>query len=403
MSNIIEKFKAQSISAQIHFQNGEKKITPRPDKPPKYMSLERQCNCLRYQNGHSAFIDLFKAPGATKAHYKGLQTCGSVHSCPICATKITEYRKKEIEDLLEKTIGKHHYLVTLTIPHYINESCKDVRDKFLAARRRLKNWNDIEGHNEFVSFRKTLKHYQYDGSVTTVEVTFGQNGWHIHSHELFIFDKKIDDLKKFREIVFANWTKAVIYSDIQIKNASAFFKRSVRIDELGQDHKNIMTSYLTKVGTSETWGMSMELTKGNLKKQQNGNITPFGMLFAIVQAPTKIESRTLYNKYQYRFWEYCQTFKGKQFIRFSKNLKNKYGIAEIKDQDIVNMDDLLSQHYGWFEPKTEWEEIKKFRLRGWVLEKSDLDWAQLTKQLTAKLGELKNGKAQNKTLYENAG
>lgn len=283
VSEIKKRFEIQTISAQIH----------REMSGP----FERQCNCLRSQNNSSMFVDLFKNPGAQHAYYAGLQTCGSPFSCPLCSTKITESRKDEIEELLSKTKDYYHYLITLTVPHYKNESCKDIRDRFMSSRRRLKNWTEIKDHHEYVPYTKTLKHYKYDGSVTTVEVTYGDNGWHIHSHELIITKKPIKDLISFRAIVYANWTKSVLYSGFEINKPNAFYKRSVQIDSLHGDHLQRMKTYLSKTVVftqkESSWGMSSELTKGGIKKADNKNLTPFGMLHKINDA-TDPEEKSVY-------------------------------------------------------------------------------------------------------------
>lgn len=368
MATIIERYQAQNISAQIHRKFGG--------------PLERQCNCLRSQNGTASFVDLFKKPGQDKAYYKGLQTCGSVHSCPLCASKITEYRKTELETLLDKTRDKYHYLITLTIPHYYYQSCSDVRKMFMTARRKFKDWRPLQKDPTFVPYSQLMKHYKYDGSVTTVEVTHGQNGWHIHSHELFIFEKPVTDLEKFRNIIYRSWKKSVEHTKgIEINDLQAFEKRSVRIDELKGDHTNVMTTYLTKIDNDERWGASVEMTKGNLKIADNQNVTPFGMLYKINSETDQDQKKILWNKYAKLFYEYCKAFKGKQFIYFSKNLKRKYGLIELKDEQIVDLDDLVKEFYGFFEPSTEWQEIKQLGLRGWIIQNSDLPWDNMNQKL----------------------
>jgi len=394
MANIIERFQAQTISSNIHRQFGG--------------PLERQCNCLRVKNGYSSFINLCKRPDQKKAYYKGLQTCGSVYSCPVCASKITEYRKSELEYLLDMTQaqGKYHYLITLTIPHYKNQSCKTVRDKFISARRKFKNWDFVKYHSEFVPYKQIMNHYGLDGSVTTVEVTYGRNGWHIHSHELVILNNPVKNLKKFRNDVFANWTKALLYAGVKIKSAGAFYKRSVRIDELKGDHTNVMTSYLTKTVNNKNWGVTSELSKGNLKRAQSNNITPFGMLYLINDEHDFEKKKVLYNKYASIFYEYCKTFKGKQSLYFSKGLKSKYSIADLKDEEIVKMEDLIKEFYGFFTTE-EWTIIKKLSLRGWIIENSDKSWEKLKIQLDNEIilreANRHAKKTANKTFFKKVG
>jgi len=381
---LIKRFAAQRISAYIH---------------QKFGGFEqRQCSCLRNRKDLSLTIDLKKNPGSQYAYYSSLQTCGSIHSCPVCAAKITEYRKNEIQQIIDKTAEKYHYLITLTFPHYGTETCQESRRKFMDARRRLKNWNPVLDHPEFIPFRKILEHHKYDGSVTTVEVTHGVNGWHIHSHELFIFDEPVTDLRKFRADVFANWTKACIYSGIEIKKPLAFHRRAVQVDELHGDHIQRMTDYLTKIDAGNSWGMAAEMTKGSIKKQQQGNLTPFGMLLEI------LENKTNYKKYAGLFYEYCQTFKGKQAIRFSKGLKKKYGISEKTDEEIMEESDILASWYGFFEIG-EWREIMRLKMRGFVLQNSNNEWNDLVDIINNEIIKraLRHDTKRKETLFASAG
>lgn len=379
-SGIQNRYKIQTLSARIHEEFGgvDQKGYPR----------ERQCNCLRTPNNRTSTIDLFKKPGSKRAYFYGLQTCGSIYSCPICAVKISEQRQREIEELLDKTKDSHHYLITLTVPHYIEQGCKEIRDKFKDSRRKMKNWGPLKRDPDFKPYTRTLKHLRYDGSVTTVEVTYGQNGWHIHSHELVILKDPVEDLKEFREMVYQNWKKAVEYSGIEIKNPQAFWKRSVKVEELHGDHITKMTTYLTKLDNSKHWGMPAELTKGFIKKAENNNLTPFGMLHAINDAPDQKEKQRLYDQYAPLFWEYCQTFKGGQMIYFSKGLKAKHGIENKTNEEVVKAETLLKEFYGYFE-KPEFAVIKALGLRGWVIDHSHLSWEDLTQKLNNEITKRK--------------
>lgn len=55
----------------------------------------------------------------TRAGYGDLQTCGSVHSCPVCAAKISQERNDELRSVLDWARREQHTLamITLTVRH----------------------------------------------------------------------------------------------------------------------------------------------------------------------------------------------------------------------------------------------------------------------------------------------
>lgn len=118
-------------------------------------------------------------------------------------------------------------------------------------------------------------------------------------------------------------------------------------------------------------------------------------------------------------------------IRFSKGLKIKHGMVVTLDQDLVkakpliqllqelleaetqekkdNLEKLIGTMYGHFE-RPEWDRIKKYRLRGWIIEHSNLTWDELTDKLTDKLTEeitrlevKKHDQTKKQTLPQNPG
>ena len=70
------------------------------------------------QNQGSEGVGVWKCEKHGTAHYSGLQTCGSVWSCPICAAKITERRRLEVQDAINqhRQAGGEVQLLTLTTP-----------------------------------------------------------------------------------------------------------------------------------------------------------------------------------------------------------------------------------------------------------------------------------------------
>ena len=77
----------------------------------------RTAKCLRIR-AHDCDVQVWKSKEHGTASYGGLQTCGSVWTCPVCAAKIAERRRVELLDAMElhKAQGGAVYLLTLTTP-----------------------------------------------------------------------------------------------------------------------------------------------------------------------------------------------------------------------------------------------------------------------------------------------
>lgn len=63
-------------------------------------------------------IEVWKSKEHQTTHYTGLQTCGSVWACPVCASKIAERRRLEIQQAMaaHQEQGGAVNLLTLTAP-----------------------------------------------------------------------------------------------------------------------------------------------------------------------------------------------------------------------------------------------------------------------------------------------
>lgn len=387
--NIIDRFKNQRLSAQIIEYNTNR------NNDSKLMS--RQAHCLSSLHKMSETVELWKKPEAKRAHYSGLQTCGSPWACPICAVKISEFRKDELEELINKAqaANKHIYMFTYTLPHYSHEKCDEVLGRFRVARQKMKAQRPLKKSPEFMPWVALKKYYRYHGSVVTLEVLLGSNGWHVHSHELFIFDKKIENQLQAREDFFQAWLKAC---DLTFKIADAsdsvfrgFVKRSFKLDYLTGDAKKVVSEYMTKSGAVRNekkvgdWKWQHEMTKSHLKKSEFESVTPFGMLDRIRETEDEEDAVLLKQKY----FEYTQAFKGASFVRWSPGLRAKYDMEWKTDEEVAAGEkDILENWYGFYE-KSEWKSyIRPFGLRGFVLEHSNLPWNELAQKVNDEIRKI---------------
>src|ERR1700682_5645885 len=78
---------------------------------------ERVAFCMRRRQAPT--VDIMYSPSRQSAHYQGLMVCGSIWVCPLCAAKISERRRIELDQAIARCIanGGAVYLATYTVAH----------------------------------------------------------------------------------------------------------------------------------------------------------------------------------------------------------------------------------------------------------------------------------------------
>lgn len=355
MSSIIDRFKNQRVSQLIHQRNRRKGST-----------MHRIENCYRLKSKRSHSVSLRKKEGAQKAHYGDLQTCGSVWVCPIDASIISERRCIQVQDSIDRwrSMGCGENVVamiTWTTPHYIYQPLSlvlEIQDK---AMKIMKNQPQ---RNLYEVYKTTIEKMCSVGAYTGRELTFGDNGWHPHRHDVhFIVRANKSQLKRWRFALAVAWAIAFQKAGGIIEDMQAFLFRSVRIDQINDDDGFTRVSkYITTV-EGDNWTLAREATKGIVKAGKNGNITPFGMLEAIRHGD---EYSRLYSA---KFWEYAQTMKGKKQFFPTPGLSMFLGVDHKTDEELMK-ESVAGNHYA-FLTDDQWEEINTLDIRGEVLAQTE--------------------------------
>lgn len=144
----------------------------------RLLPKERVAECLRQIVPLSAGVQVQHSPLTKSAHYSGLKTCASVWHCPVCAAKISERRRVELQTIIKKhqEMGGFVYMTTYTISHKKYDDLEDLLQRFMEARRKAKAGRGGQSLKE---------DFQIAGTVSVLEVTWSEaNGWHPHVHEL---------------------------------------------------------------------------------------------------------------------------------------------------------------------------------------------------------------------------
>ena len=280
---------------------------------------ERVVHCQRSMMGGG--VDVYTSEAG--ASFGNLATCGSVWHCPVCAAKITEGRRQELQGAITAWAnqGGEVYLMSLTFPHQVNQALADNLSGFSSALRKFKNSR---------VYKKTMEAVGSAGSIRALEVTHGSNGWHPHTHDLVFAGKdQIDLLERLQSAWIETLIKVGLADRCQVNDMmqAAF---DVRNGDYAAEYVakfGFEPSNSSRIATGETWGAASELTKGFAKvgKRFKGR-TPFTLLRDFIEGDQ--ESGAL-------FQEFALHFKGKRQLFWSPKLRKALAIPEKTDEEIA--------------------------------------------------------------------
>jgi hypothetical protein len=257
-----------------------------------------------------------------------------------------------------------YYLITYTIRHGLKDSLPNMLSNMLNAFRRLKSGKAWQGLQE---------DYGWVGSIKSLEVTYGDNGWHPHQHELVILDQKLSksaqnglqsDLKR-------KWRAVLLRSGLD-----ASWDHGVDLRGASQDVEN----YVAKFGHEpiETgWTVSHEIAKQPTKKGKVGGRSPAQLLSDYGNGDIRAG----------RLWhDYALAFKGKKQLVWSKGLREELNIGvEVDDQAIAESVPDGSEVLATLN-REEWQAIIRADIKGELLDAaSNLDALEFRRWLSEKL------------------
>lgn len=349
---ITDRFKLQSVARSYLLDVN----TPKGSK-------FRLLDC--YRSRISSDVVVMNAPDSN-SFFGNLATCGSVWTCPVCAAKITERRRNELNLLLNYHSEAEGTLVmaTLTFSHKRNER---LRDLLGGSNRKFGFRGALQKFRNSRVYKRVMKKIGYVGLVRALEVTYGSNGWHPHSHEVLLLDSTVP-LERVLKILrgrdmFEAWKRACVASGL---NAPSF--------KHGLDFQLALSpaDYLAKFGYSQKWGVGAELTKQHIK-QGKGSLTPFDFLRS-VGTDDELYFRNLWR-------EYSQAFFGCAQLYYSRGLKNLFNIDDLTDEELANQiekDSIILFRIS----KVDWSAILKlpFDIRGDILRYADVGDFEFYKQ-----------------------
>lgn len=312
----------------------------------------RLCHAARSGHVEKISLNVSTSPDAKEASLSGVQTCGSIWSCPVCARRIAVERGKEIGYTIDKMIETGHVplLISLTARHTVVTRLNQFNEQFKQAWRYF---------TQSRKWRKLKELMGIEHNIKAIEVTHThKNGFHRHQHGVLF--AHADNIKKASAEAFETWQADVTKHWLHcLKKAGldGTFERACDI----RISKDIKRDYLSKLGMEEKQSGKLDYElSGNANKDYYGR-----NIWAI------LNSASTGNEQDAKLYvEYVQAMSGTNWITFSRGLKDLVGLDEIEDETIASDD---SNDQIEYEPLLEisdyeYEPVRAFRAYGDLLE-----------------------------------
>lgn len=241
-----------------------------------------------------------------KVSFGGLETCSSVWACPVCSSKIEAERREEVFKAVKGQIenGGEVYMAVFTIPHTKFDNVKYLRERLAAIWKRLIASRQWQGWKTQLCIA---------GVIRKLEVTHGGNGWHPHLHVLFFINEaEAASIIDFQRWLFRSWSNSVKKAGLGECSKNAF-------DFELAGNANAAADYVAK-------GAAFEMVATRTKKNGAGR-SPWALLQSYVDDYDQHDGEL--------FLEYANAFKGARQLTWSRYLKDRFGIREKTDEEIL--------------------------------------------------------------------
>lgn len=198
-------------------------------------------------------------------------------------------------------------LVTLTIRHGLEDQLPSTIERLSKALRRVKSGRAA------VRLRQD---FGIVGDVRALEVTYGRNGWHPHTHALTFSRAPLTGarLTRYRRRLFVLWYRACEREGLPLP--SYRYGVDVRGARYASD-------YVAK------WGFAAELAKPGAKTGRAGGRTPWELL---------ADAGSGDKRAAWLFREYAECFKGRRQLWWSRGLAERLSLkGQLTDQQLLDL------------------------------------------------------------------
>lgn len=322
-----------------------------------------------------------------RASFHGLQVCGSVWQCPVCAAKVQSGRR---DDLVDGTVdwsrqGGGLGLASLTFPHHRGEDLGELLDKLARAMEVMARTYGFREAFDRITVRGRIEtdppapaiaehvgtadrvylvepgSFGIAGRVRALEVTHGANGWHPHVHLLLFFrngEPGPEVLAKLQRRLLRVWRGGC---------AAAGLPRPSRAHGVDVRDGSHAARYLAKMAKEAAgkwdrtggWGAEAELVSGHTKKGRGGSRSPWDLLRDAHAGDREAAGL---------FRTYADAFKGRRQLVWSRGLRSRLGLGrEPTDMELAEKLDDTGSHHLVTVPPRDWSIIERKELRGQLL------------------------------------
>ncbi len=231
--------------------------------------------------------------------WTGIETCGSIWACPLCAAKIRAARGEEVRYYIEHHIDQGGYvtLVSLTTSHSWSDNLVEVYDDVQTAWAKMTSGRP---------WKRLVEKYEILGPIVATEVTCGCNGWHPHLHVLLFHRKPMGSAGSDMDLAADlghRWTYMVE------KHTDRQALGRIGCDVMPISGEAGIAAYLNKI--------HFEITRGDLKQGRGQSRSAWQVG---IDAAETGDAQDIA-----RWAEYVRATRGRKMMRISPELVAWYG------------------------------------------------------------------------------
>lgn len=296
-------------------------------------------------------VACLRDPANKAAHFGSLVTCGSVWACPVCASKIQQRRRGELQQLTSwvESTDRHAIMVTFTFPHTRIQTLREL------LLRQREAFGKLRAGKAWVRIKSALG---YQGMVRSLEITHGSSGWHPHTHELWVLSGQPSMAERARLLgeIVDRWEKCCIASGL-LDPADQVKVKAFRAHSVDIRWQVSCAEYLAKQDAARAWGVESELALSRTKKGRAAGVHPHE--FLVRQAPGDAA----------RFLEFVDATKELRArqLYWSPGLKGVCGVVDLSDEELADDTQQLAEFFSSLSAD-QWRAVRGNGVRAHVLE-----------------------------------